>query len=247
MVDIVIVSLFRLEKTIKCIESLYANCKAFSILVIDNGSDEETIKGLKLLQRKFDIGVMLNGENKRIGYAREQGITYCNAKYILFLDNDMVVEKGFVTNMVKVMEQDKKIGVVGAKVILDGKIQLHGRNIKRGQIDYSYDMCPLDSECAKEQKDVDIIHGGATLYRSEVFDKVKFDDFYKNGYEDLDLMLQIHSKQYRIVYCPDAVAHHFPDRLHDINSDQDYAKIRRNSREIIASKVYFEKKWRIKV
>lgn len=236
MVDVIILSLERPEKTIACVKSL-GNA---NITIIDNGSCEATIKQLKKLPARLKC----MDRNVGVGSGRNYGVLYtsliASMPYLIHLDNDMTVEYDFIWCLFRAMQHYPKAAAVGAKVIKDNKIQLCGRHIVDNKIDYSRDnMLHTDARANVERK-CDLMHGGATMYRRSALDKLIHDETYFIGYEDLDMMMQFRALGYDLVYCPSAVAYHSPDFTGD------YALIRRDKRHIQESKKHFEAKWGIK-
>lgn len=107
----------RKEDTIECLKSLleldYAN---YEIVVVDNGSMDGSAQAIRqsfpnitVIENKENLGYSL-GMNTGIKYALEQGV-----KYVLIMNNDTVIDKGALTELVKVAESDPTIGFVTGK------------------------------------------------------------------------------------------------------------------------------------
>jgi len=106
MVYILVLSYKNADDTIRCLESLRdITYKNYRILLIDNGSNERTIERLKpylkrsellLLRRNFGFGVAFNMGIKE---ALSRG-----ADYILLLNNDTVLDRGFLEPLVEALE-----------------------------------------------------------------------------------------------------------------------------------------------
>ncbi|MDD5192298.1 MAG: glycosyltransferase family 2 protein [Candidatus Nanoarchaeia archaeon] len=212
LVHIIILNWNGKEDTIECINSVkkidYPNYK---IILVDNGSTDNSVKVFK---KKYpSIKIIKNKEN--LGYAEGNnvGIRYAlknKADYVLILNNDTVVDKHFLTELVKVAESDDEIGIVGPKVYNYGtnKIQflgiknlfwnlvlyrkVVGRNKEdKGQFDYF--------------TDVDFVAGCSTLIKSKVMRKVGLFDKELFLYcEDVDFFIRAKKKGYQLKVAPDS-------------------------------------------
>ena len=119
-VSIVMVNWNGLEDTIECLESLkkitYPN---YEVVVIDNGSDGNDAQ---VLEDRFGDYINLIKKDRNYGGCGgvNIGIKYVidnsNADYILVLDNDVVVDPIFLTEMVKVVQADATIGMASALI-----------------------------------------------------------------------------------------------------------------------------------
>lgn len=94
--------------------------KEFEIIVVDNNSSDDSVGSIK-----YDsIKIIQNKEN--VGFAKgcNVGAKAAGGKYILFLNSDtQVLDKGFVS-MVKFLENNPKVGILGGKLYnADGSIQ----------------------------------------------------------------------------------------------------------------------------
>lgn len=72
------------------------------VVIVDNGSNEETLNVLKDIKKKYDVVIIYNNENMGIAKALNLGVKYAldtKFKWILTMDNDSKATE----NMVKVM------------------------------------------------------------------------------------------------------------------------------------------------
>jgi GT2 family glycosyltransferase len=107
------------DKTIACLSDLLANTDLpFQVLVWDNGSQDDTISAVKqsfpsvlTYYSETNLGVA-GGRNA----AAKKAIEEYGATYLLFLDNDILVEPGFVGALYEPFEADSKVGQTQAKL-----------------------------------------------------------------------------------------------------------------------------------
>src|SRR5581483_526627 len=119
-VAIVIVNWNKKSYVLSLLNSLreidYGNCE---IIVVDNASTDGSVEAIK--EQFPDITLLVNsknlggtgGFNTGIRYALEKG----GYKYIWLLDNDAVVERNTLVELVKVMETDESIGISGSMIL----------------------------------------------------------------------------------------------------------------------------------
>lgn len=74
-----------INSTIESISSFLSNYK-YEILVIDDGSDDNTVKIVKSLGLA-NLKIYAN-KHKGVSYSRNLGINEANGKYIMFCDSD---------------------------------------------------------------------------------------------------------------------------------------------------------------
>ena len=117
----------------------------FEILVVDDGStDEETVKILKEYDRPKTR--VIRTENQGLSAARNTGIHEAQGIYILPLDADDKIGKGYLEDAVRILDQHPEIGIVYCEAAYFG--------VKGGRWDlpeYSLDKI-LESQC-------DFLHG----------------------------------------------------------------------------------------
>jgi len=126
-VSIIILNWNRAKDTVKCIESfIYLQYPNYELVIVDNGSTDNSV--LQIKSRFQDITLIKTGKN--LGYAggNNVGIRYAmenKAKYVLVVNNDTeLVNPHFLQEMIKKMEEDSTIGIMGPKVFnTDGQVQ----------------------------------------------------------------------------------------------------------------------------
>lgn len=126
---IVILNYMNFAETIQCVDSVLRQRECnFHIIVVDNGSDNESFM---LLNKKYryDSLISIIHANKNYGFAKGNnvGISYArrryNAEYVLLLNSDTVLcDKLYLKKMIDADERG--IGVIGSKIyLLSGKEQ----------------------------------------------------------------------------------------------------------------------------
>lgn len=206
------------EKTIQCLESLYALADPPDrILVWDNASEDETAE--LLLKRFPHILLHRHGTNLGVASGRnaaaQLAIDTFAPSHLLFLDNDVIVMPRLTQALLapfrttdkrlaqtsaktKMMRDPSRLDAVGGCRVQFWRGQT--RTVGYGEIDRGqYDQ---PKPC--------IASGCANLIRTDVFQKLGgFDPvFDPYGPEDLDFSLRARKAGYYSLYIPDAVALH---------------------------------------
>lgn len=113
-VDIVICVHNALEDVRRCIESIIINTKQpYSIIVVDDGSGEETKDYLEKLSETKLINVLRNDVAKGYTFAANKGLRESNADYVILLNSDTIVTPYWIEKMIHCADSDARIGLVG--------------------------------------------------------------------------------------------------------------------------------------
>jgi len=165
--------------------------------------DFKTSSGRLILVKNDKNEGFAEGNNIGIRYA----INNLNSDYILLLNNDTVVDKNFLVEMLKVAENDDKIGVAGPKIyyydepnkiwFAGGKISwkcCRGLNIGNNEIDAGQ---------YEKVTEVEYVSGCAFLIKKEVVEKVGlFEKIFFLYFEEIDWTLRASKFDYKSVYVP---------------------------------------------
>jgi len=125
-VTVIVLNWNEKELTIKCVESLKkVNYSNINILVVDNGSTDGSVDTLK---EKFPEVSILALENN-LGYAggNNRGFDSLEAdppKFVIFLNNDTIVDENFIEPLVKQLLTKKHAGQTVPKIYYENDPQL---------------------------------------------------------------------------------------------------------------------------
>jgi GT2 family glycosyltransferase len=186
-------------------------------------SDMQTNKSEGYQNLSSDKKLILIKNDKNYGFAEGNnvGIRYSiktlNPKYILLLNNDTVVEKHFLTEMVKTGEDNNKTAVIGSKTYY------YNFNDKNdvlwsvgGIVDLSrypgyhdIDLNDKKQPTIKNSKlEVDWISGAVMLIKTDMMPKNLLNSDFFFGCEDVDLCIEMKNKGFKMVTNLKAVVWH---------------------------------------
>ncbi|MDO8727377.1 MAG: FkbM family methyltransferase [Candidatus Methanoperedens sp.] len=131
-----------LEDTIECLNSVYQiTYTNFDVVIVDNGSVDNSVEKIKEwvnINSKISIYIIENDKNYGFAEGNNIGIKYAleslDPDYVLLLNNDTIVDKDFLTTLIKTAKNDEKIGIIGPIVYsyieniphVDGGMDLFG-------------------------------------------------------------------------------------------------------------------------
>jgi hypothetical protein len=203
LVSVIVVN-YNGKKLLKIIlESLKKSAfKNYETIIVDNSSTDGSQEFIKKNYKK--AALVENKEN--LGYSGiNSGLKYCRGKYILFLNNDMEIDKDCISQLVKTIESDKKIAMVAPKLV-----NYHNKALKSGgtwisRAFYSGHIPENKKNIVKE-----ISYLGVGLVRKDFVDMFGylFDPDYFIYAEDLDMGLRIRLSGKKIVFNPNAILYH---------------------------------------
>jgi hypothetical protein len=157
----------------------------------------------------LDRKMILLKNDKNYGFAEGNNIAIRFAlrifepQYILLLNNDVVVDKEFLAELVKVAERERKIGIVGPKIYCydflgrsdvvdfagENVVLWKGKGISAGDHD--------------QVKVVDKINGACMLVKREVMEKIGLlDPSFFMYWEETDFCFRAKRNGYKAVYVP---------------------------------------------
>jgi len=182
----------------------------FSVLVVDNGSDDGSVEYVR--ERWPDVDVLALPENVGFAPAVNRGIEATGAEYVALLNNDMEVTPTWLGELVLELDRHPEAGSVTSKLlsfhdrdVLDGAgdvLTWSGNANRRGQGE-------LDSGQYDQPGDVFSACGGAALYRRSALREVGlFDEDFFAYLEDVDWGFRAQLRGWKCRYVPSSVAYH---------------------------------------
>lgn len=210
-VSIMILSWNKKEYLQTCLPALAkATYKNVEIIVVDNGSKDGTKEFLKKNYPK--IKIVANKENLGFAGGNNAGLKAVTGDYILLLNNDTEVTKGFIEPLVKVLDENPDIGVVQSKIIWmedHKKLDSIGAFLTNTGFLYHYGYDKQDLKKYDKPVYVYTVKGASMLMRADLVKKIGlFDDDYFIYFEETDFCHRVWLAGYKITYEPKSIIYH---------------------------------------
>ncbi|HAW50708.1 MAG TPA: hypothetical protein DCX54_00025 [Flavobacteriales bacterium] len=221
------------DKTLACLSDLLKGRDIpFKVLIWDNGSEDDTLEAV----RKNFPTVLTHYSNTNLGVAggrnasAQMAINQYGATHLLFLDNDILVEPGFVGSLYKPFESDTLLGQTQSKLRF-----MHDRSLINdgggAQISFVFWRVKPVGFGEQDRGQYDAMRpciscGGAMMVRSDIFQKLNgFDPLFGPfGPEDLDFSLRLQKSGYKAIYIPEAVGYHQVSHTFGKGYSEEYAR-----------------------
>lgn len=192
-----------------CIETLeHQTCKAFTLLVVDNGSEDGSVD---VTSDVLELKMIALKENTGFCGAVNIGIRNTETPYFILLNNDTEAEPAFVEKLLSGIRRSERIFSCGAMMI-----DYHRRDIIDNAGDY-YTALGWARARGKgkrirdfsEEKRIFSCCGGAAIYRTDVIKEIgEFDENHFAYLEDVDIGYRARIHGYQNFYIPDARVYH---------------------------------------
>ena len=210
-------------------------------IVVDNGSTDETqekLRGYKLQNMSFKL--IRNKEN--LGFAEGNNIGMRDslkrgADYVLLMNNDVIVPRNLVVQLIKVAENDNKIGLLAPKMYFAKGYEFHKERYSNkdlgkviwyagGMIDWDNiysshkGVDEVDKGQYDKQEETNVANGACALIRKEVIEDIGYlDKKFFLYWEDADLSERARRAGWKIVYTPKTHLWHKVAQASGIGSD----------------------------
>ena len=215
LVYVILVNFKTSSDTIECIKSLRSiDYDNYKVIVVENGSNDNSYEILRdncndeiLIKSKENLG-FAGGNNLGIEKALEDG-----AEYVLLLNNDTIVEKDFLSELVNSFNYDEKVGIVGCKINYYNNPNII--NYAGGEIVWNkfttrfFDCDKEDVDKTEELKEITFVSGCAMMISTKVIKEIgALDHSYFMYYEDTDYCARAIEKGFKLMYQPSSKIYH---------------------------------------
>ncbi len=203
LVSIIIINYNGVELLKKCLSSLSKITSLNNeIILVDNNSNDDTIN--YVTKHYPEIILIKLDENK--GFAEPNNIASKIAKgeYLLFLNNDTIVTKNFLTELLNSINKDNQIGICQSLLLkLDNSIDSSGDFIDQLGVVYN------SKTSVSTDREISSARGASMLIRKEIFEELKgFDEQFFVSFEDVDLGWRAWIKGYKVVLSRKSIVYH---------------------------------------
>jgi GT2 family glycosyltransferase len=212
-VSVVIVNWNGAEHLRLCLPSLASQSfKLLEIIVVDNRSSDDSAN----VVRSFGVRWLPLELNLGLAPGLNRGATVASGDLLLFVNNDMKFDPGFVAALVEPFEREPEIFATdGMQFNWDGTVPAHMAsrltNVPRGG-DSSTELVPgihFYQERKTEKSSVFMASAACMMVRRKFFDELGgFDDRLPLGYEDVEICWRAWVRGRKTVYVPSAICWH---------------------------------------
>ena len=205
--SIIIVTWNTAEITKKCVETINKYLPNSAIIVVDNGSKDNTVE---LLRPFKNVKIVENHANLGFAKANNIGLKYTNTDYIVFMNSDIELLDSSLLEMINYLQQNPKIGIIGPKFlnpdltpqasVFPPQTPLNAfKEFWLNQKEAYSKYIPKGDNPSK----VSYISGGFIVVKKDFFLKIgQWNEKYFFYFEDMDLCRQIKQFGKDIVFYP---------------------------------------------
>ena len=214
----------------------------YELIVIDNGSIDGTWDYLRKLKKGGNLiclKVIRNPRNLGFPKACNQGIAQAQGRYIIILNNDVIVTEGWLEGLIRCMEADQRVGLVGPMTNYVSGRQLVQKVPYRTEEEMHRFAKKYAEEHHGEREEVERLVAFCLLVKREVFEKIgMFDEQFGIGnFEDDDLCLRARLAGFKAVIARDVFVHHHGSRT--------FAEMGLDYKDLMSKNLRrFKEKWR---
>lgn len=110
-----------IEETLNSVINSDFNKKEYEIIIVDNNSSDNSVQIISNLIKKYkDIDIKLIRSKRNLGFSKGNnlGIKQAKGRYLILLNNDCIVSKQWLKELVESADKNKDIFAVGSKLYL---------------------------------------------------------------------------------------------------------------------------------
>lgn len=194
-----------------CLDSLKKQTQKHEIIVVDNGSTDDSLGVIKTYK---DIILLKNSKNLGFTGGVNPGLEYAikhNGDYVVLFNNDAVADKDWLKNLAKSIDKLPKAGIVTSKIMRDDKKHLDSTGDFYSVYGIPFPRGRNLIDDGQYDNDIEVFgaSGGASIYRVSMLEEIGiFDHRFFAYYEDVDISFRARLAGWKIFYEPRAVVYH---------------------------------------
>jgi GT2 family glycosyltransferase/glycosyltransferase involved in cell wall biosynthesis len=195
-----------LKLTQQCVETIRRfTTIPYRVLLVDNGSTDGTAEWAEA----DNVECLALGSNRGFAAGCNAGIRAALGTYVAILNNDTVLSPGWAEGLLRHLEADPSVGLVGPSTNYASSCQQTDAGYN-GLDEYLRFAKRVARTHAGDRVEVDRLVGVCLLARRSLFEEVGlFDERFGLGnYEDDDFCLRVRLAGYRLLWAKDVFIHH---------------------------------------
>ena len=218
-VSVVVLSYNNVELLKACLHSLekYSGYPNLELIVVDNASDEETREFLRSYEQERplasipieNVKILFNEDNLGFAAGNNVGMRQATGDYVILLNNDTYVTRGWVLDMVKHLKRDKDLGLIGAvtnNIGNEAKIPVEYANMdEMATAAREYTLAH-----ARETLEVDTVAFFCVGMRQSLIERIGLleEAFTRGFFEDDDYCRRVKKIGLKVAIADDVFVHH---------------------------------------
>ena len=226
LVTIVVVPRERFSYSRQSLESIYQNTELpFKLVYVDGNSPKSVKEYLSAQAEQKGFELIRTDYYLYPNQARNLGLAKVNTKYVVFADNDIVVQPGWLKALVDCVESDRQAAVVGplmcqhepihaeihcaggeSRIVVDvkGRRRMREKMYKQGQATEK-----MRSQMQRCETELCEFH--CMLVQTSIFEELGyFDEQMLNTKEHIDFCMGVMEAGYKVYFEPDSLVTYVP-------------------------------------
>ena len=186
-----------LSKTIESLLALHYDMSLLEIIIVNDGSTDNTSKIAQQYAKKYSNIIVINQENSGKGRALNSAIKRAKGEFVGALDADSYVDKDALLSIMKKFTSKDIVSVTPAMKVYDAKTFLQWIQ------EVEYIMGIYLRKVFSILQGIHVTPGPFSIFRKSFFEKYGFYDE-ENLTEDIEIALRIQKNNYHIENSTDA-------------------------------------------
>ncbi len=258
-ITIVVVPRERFSCTQESLESIYKYTKIpFKLIYVDGNSPAKVKNYLESQAKAKNFQIVRTNNYLSPNQARNLGLSHVQTKYVVFIDNDVIVSPNWLEALVNCAEatsatvvgplmcQDKPLHQTvhfaggESRIVTDikGKRHLREKMYKQGQT-----VAQIREKLHRTPTELAEFH--CVLVRTEIFEQIGFlDEGMVNTKEHLDFCMTVAQAGGTVYFEPDSLATYVPSSPRDL-TDVHFYMLRWSDSWTMASLEHLRQKWNL--
>ncbi|MFA5995438.1 MAG: glycosyltransferase family 2 protein [Patescibacteria group bacterium] len=193
--------------------------KNLEIIVVDSASTDDTVVWLKQQNILSNIKIITCAENIWFAKGNNLGAQAAKGDYLLFSNDDIVLECNYIELLVQLLQKNHKIGMISGKLLklINGKpsgiidstglvINHYRKVINRGENE-------LDRQQFEQAGELFGVTGALMMVSKLALNNILeagqfFDEDFVAYKEDIDVSWRMQRASWQVYYSPTAIAYH---------------------------------------
>jgi len=206
-----------------CLQAL-VRFRQWKVVLVDNDSKDDTVRQAQAIP--LEVHTLINSHNAGFAGAVNQAVKVAEGDFLVILNPDAIATPGSIDNLAKALRADT-VGAAGGLLMGEDGLPQKGFIVRRFPTIGSMlaevlllnrvwpgNSCNVHYRCLdldyQTPQDVDQPAGACLAVKRQAWEAINgFDErFFPVWFEDVDFCRRLRDREWKIVYCPDAIFLH---------------------------------------